>query len=277
MNVRDLAVQLVHIEDEDQVVKLLTRLGFWEDFKYWRPFGDNDNNFSTIGNQQSSPDAALVEKMINSVDAILMKECMIRGIDMESQEAPQSIEEALKEFFRIGEGQISYLDSGSRTAMAQNIVFAATGKRGHMNFTLVDRGEGQTPNKLAATILSVSRNNKLKIPFVQGKFNMGGTGVLPFCGRHYLQLVISKRCPEIADHSDSSCDEWSVTIVRRESPREGRKSSMFTYLTDSNGEILRFSSEALPIIPTPAQGIYENLEFGTLFKMYNYSLLCLAE
>ena len=273
MEAKDLAINLATTEREDQVIDLLTKSGHWSDYKYWRSFGDNDNNFSTIGNQQSKPDAALVEKFINSVDAILMKECLVRGIDMTSSDAPQSMAAALKLFFGIREGQISYLDTKTRNKMAENIILAATGNKFHMNLTLVDCGEGQTPKRMPDTILSVSKNNKLRVPFVQGKFNMGGTGVLPFCGKNRLQLVISKRCPDIPNtDNDDTFNDWSVTIVRRESAREGRRSSMFTYLTDEHGNILHFKADALPIIPTPQGGPHQDMKYGTYFKLYDYAL-----
>ncbi len=273
MTNKNLAIKLATAEKEEEVINLLKDLGYWDNYCYWRSFGDNDNNFSTIGNQQSKPDAALVEKFINSVDAILMKECLVRGIDMTGPEAPQSMAAALKDFFNIQEGQISFIDSADRNKMAENIIVAATGNKFHMNLTLVDRGEGQTPKNMPETILSVSRNNKLRVPFVQGKFNMGGTGVLPFCGEHRLQLVISKRCPDIPNtDEDDTFDKWSVTIVRRENAREGRRSSMFTYFTDDRGELFRFSADSLPIIPKAGGLGYENMDYGAYFKLFDYDI-----
>lgn len=269
----ELAIALARLEEESEVIDLLKKCGYWDDYKYWRSFGDNDNNFSTIGNQQSKADAALVEKFINSVDAILMKECLVRGIDMRGPDAPQSMSEALRVFFKIKDGQLSYLDSKVRNKMSESIILAATGGRSHMNLVIADRGEGQTPSKMPDTILSVSKNNKLRVPFVQGKFNMGGTGVLPFCGENRFQLVISKRCPEIPnDDNDPTFDQWSVTLVRREPAREGRRSSMFTYLTDENQQMLTFKADSLPIIPRPKGDGYENMEYGAYFKLFNYSL-----
>ena len=273
MDVKELAIKLARTETEDEVVQILKDEGYWDDYSYWRSFGDNDNNFSTIGNQQSKPDAALVEKFINSVDAILMKECMKRGIDMSGPDAPKSMTEALTTFFSIKEGQLSYLDSKKRNRMSESIILAATGNKWHMNLTLADQGEGQTPNRMPDTILSVSKNNKLRVPFVQGKFNMGGTGVLPFCGKNKFQLVISRRCPDIPNNSaDDSFDYWSVTIVRRESGREGRRSSMFTYLTDKAGNLLRFKADSLPIVPVAEGTSYESMFYGTYFKLFDYAL-----
>ena len=42
----------------------------------WFPLGNNDNNFGVIENQQSTPIAALIEKITNSIDAVLMKKML---------------------------------------------------------------------------------------------------------------------------------------------------------------------------------------------------------
>lgn len=273
MNNKDLALKLAAAETESEVVNILTNEGLWNDLSRWQPYGQNENNFSIIGNQQSSADAALVEKLINSVDAILMKECWARGIDPTSAEAPKTIADALERFFHIQNGQIMSMDKKTRNEMSNNIILAATGKqRGEENITIVDHGEGQSPLSMPETILSISKSNKLKVPFVQGKFNMGGTGALPFCGKNHMQLVISKRCPAIINASDDTAGEWSVTLVRKEIAREGRKSSMYTYLTDVDRKILKFSSDTLPIIPECKGKPYQNMEYGTYIKLFNYAM-----
>ena len=276
MNNLELATTLVGTETESALIEVLKNEGYWDEYAHWQPYGDNENNYSIIGNQQSNADAALVEKLINSVDAVLMKECMVRGLSVSGPNAPQSMHAALSEFFHMRNGQLMNLDSHSRNDLAQNIILAATGKkRGEENLTIVDRGEGQTPKKMPMTILSLSKSNKLKVPFVQGKFNMGGTGVFPFCGKYHLQLVISKRCPDISNsENDPTFDEWSVTVVRKEEAREGRKSSMYTYLTDAEGKLLTFNADVLPIVPITEDNSDSdpNMIYGTFIKLYNYAL-----
>lgn len=276
----EFAIALAKSETEEDVINLLQAHGYWDNFSMWKSLGGNDNNYSIIGNQQSSPDAAFVEKMINSIDACLNSECLKRGINPMCPEAPQSMTEALEQFYNIKPGGLKYVAPSRRSELAQNIVVAATGQTrgGQINLCIADRGEGQTPKRMPETILSISKSNKLKIPFVQGKFNMGGTGALPFCGNHHLQLIISKRCPEIPNTDlDDTYDKWSVTIVRKESPREGRKSSMYTYLADPVGNLLTFEADALPIVPMEhikdVPGFeYEEMTFGTFIKLYNYQL-----
>ena len=82
--------------------------------------------------------------------------------------------------------------------IAEGITLTATGVRPEqLNITISDCGEGQTPDKLPDTILSLNRSNKQNIAFVQGQFNQGGTGALRFCGQENPQLVISRRNPAL--------------------------------------------------------------------------------
>src|ERR1051325_7701671 len=99
---RDLCLGLLHAETEDEVIELLQQVGYWDDISFWRHYGDQENNWGQSGNQQSLAEAALVEKIVNSVDARLMNECMERGIDPKGPGAPTSIREAVSRFFEGG-------------------------------------------------------------------------------------------------------------------------------------------------------------------------------
>jgi hypothetical protein len=199
-------------DSEAEVIQILRDAGYWDNDEAWRYYGDRDTNYNAIGNQQSKPEAALVEKLVNSVDARLMNECRVRVIDPESGAAPQSIREAVAQFFeenpnRITAGHIREWTNSKRTEVARGITLAATGaKPGDGRepcFTISDVGEGQTPEMVPETILSLDKRHKFRIPFVQGKFNMGGSGALEFCGRHNLQLVISRRNPALVIADDA--------------------------------------------------------------------------
>ncbi len=126
---------------------------------------------------------------------------------------------------------------------------------------------------LPQTFLSLARSNKLSIPFVQGKFNMGGTGALQFCGTHNLQLIVSRRHPSIRDLRGNQPDRrWGFTVVRRENPTAGRRSSLYTYLAPS-GHILSFNAESIPGMPGQYPDAYKApLEAGSLIKLYEYRM-----
>lgn len=277
--VKSLALSLLRADRETEVIEVLRKHGYWDDDSVWRDFGDTDNNYSPIGNQQSKPEAALVEKLVNAVDARLMNECLICGLDPESKDAPISIRDAVSRFFENVPDQLKE---------ARNITLAVTGARprdGYPSLTIVDRGEGQTPDRLPETFLSLDRKNKQRIPFVQGKFNMGGTGALKFCGQEKLQLLITRRNPAVLKKwksKDSRASEWAVTVVRRDRPKPGVgnvRNSVYRYLApiDANlkpnkGEVLSFQAEALPLFPDKNAPYVRDTSWGSAVKLYEYEL-----
>lgn len=129
MDARKLALTLARSESEANVIAILKNAGLWNDDSAWRFYGDKENNFADIGNQQSRPEAALVEKITNSVDAVLMRECLVRGINPEGPDAPRTIQEALQAFFDIRDGRLSNLDPRTRSKLAENICVVATGQK----------------------------------------------------------------------------------------------------------------------------------------------------
>ncbi|MBI2098523.1 MAG: hypothetical protein HYT49_02575 [Candidatus Wildermuthbacteria bacterium] len=269
--IKKLALALIQAETEKTVVEILSKSGLWSDKKVWKEVDESSGNWSTIGNQQSAPDTALVEKIINSVDAMLMKECLSRGIEPTSQEAPKSIAEAQKEYFGIYDGKLSSIDASARSNLAENIFLVASGSKASPSYSLVDLGEGQSPERFLDTFLSLNRGNKSKIQFVQGKFGMGGTGVFRFGSpEHNLQLIVSRRNREIKNKTEK--DLWGMTIIRRIPPTGQMRSSVFTYLAPA-GEILSFTSKTLPLLPNDDLDAYKkSIEHGTFIKIYDYQM-----
>jgi hypothetical protein len=288
---KELCLALMGADSEREVIELLKEAGFWDNHDFWRYYGDYENNYNTIGNQQSRPDAALVEKVVNAVDATLLSKCLEHGIDPEGPDAPKSIRQAVAMFFddiynpdSPRAGQVKDWPNAKRTETARWLTLVATGagpKSGNPCFTISDRGEGQTPERMPDTFLSLTKSNKLRIPFVQGKFNMGGTGVFEFCGTSGLQLIVTRRNPDIlkgklAHPSDT---QWGFTIVRRENAGAGPvRSSVYTYLAPlgaeqkpGQGSVLRFSAEKMPIFPQGRNPYARESEWGTLIKLYEYA------
>ncbi|MBM3455057.1 MAG: hypothetical protein FJX80_07910 [Bacteroidetes bacterium] len=273
MQLKDLCLTLVQCETEEEVIEILKREKYWDRPENWQLFGGDENNYSIIGNQQSKPESAIVEKIINSVDAMLMGECLSKDIKPDSEIAPQSIKDALSDYFKIFEGKLTNISPQERSKLAENIGFVATGQKTNPNYAIFDKGEGQSPARLHDTILSIRKSNKLRIPFVQGKFNMGGTGVFRFCGEKNIQLVISRRNPAIAQHeSDPMREFWGFTVIRRDDPSQGARSSNYKYLAPHN-QILFFPSEELPILPSTYPEPYgKNMQWGTYIKFFEYKI-----
>ena len=102
-------------------------------------------NLNQINNRQSDPTAALVEKLINSIDAVLLGECYKAGIDPKSPGAPRTMAEAVDRLFKVKDGRLEYLTARERTALADRIHFVATGSKKEPCYLVADSGEGQTP------------------------------------------------------------------------------------------------------------------------------------
>jgi hypothetical protein len=268
---KELCLSLLHSETEEEVIEILKRNKYWDDRSLWKPYGNIQNNRGIVSNQQSSSVASLVEKLVNSIDAVLTSECYSKGIDPTSRKAPQSMQEAAEIFFGIKEGHLQCLDAAQRTKIAERIQLVATGSREKPAYVIIDDGEGQPPDEFTNTFLSLLRENKTKIPFVQGKFNMGGTGVLQFAGENSFQLIISKRQPYAPTESKMK-DKWGFTLVRRLYPDEEHPQSMYVFLSP-NDEILSFYAESLPLRPGRYPSPYSSeLNAGSCIKVWNYKM-----
>lgn len=276
MNEQQLFEALLRAEDEGDVDSILKKAGYGlENEEAWRPLGDMENNFSTVGNQQTEATGALVEKVINGIDAVLMAECFKHGADPQGAAAPATMSEAVQRFFDVRNGQLAEIGSKAQTELAKNIHLIAVGEKTSPSYLVIDRGEGQTPEAFPDTFLSLNRSNKLRIPFVQGKFNAGGTGVLQFCGQQNMQLIVSRRHPNAPVRSgDNSKDLWGFTIVRRLRPSDGRRSSMYVYLAP-NKKVPRFAANEIAVLPEERSSILPRpymtgITHGTCVKLYNF-------
>jgi len=276
-NNEKLFYRLLKAETEDEVDRILQKEGLLcDDPSIWHPYGNMANNVFTIGNQQSLPTPAFVEKIINSIDAVLMAECWKRGINPESEQTPKTMAEAAEKFFNIRRGRLENEPPANRTKLADNIHIVVVGSKNEPNYLIIDRGEGQSPEQFPNTLLSIGRNNKVGIHFVQGKYNAGGTGVLYFCGEQKYQLVASRRHPLLpVPEGDKSKDKWGFTIVRRLLPTERRLSSSFVYLAP-NGSVPTFLAKEIRVLPSDSksgrspQPYAVGLEWGTCIKLYAY-------
>jgi hypothetical protein len=283
---RSLFYELLHAEDETEVLALLTKRGLM-DLSDWQHLGDIDNNFGIVGNQQQDATGAVVEKIINSLDANLMRASFEAGVDPEGADAPTSMSAAVERFFGVPKGRVGDLGTQEQRRLAELTQFVAVGSKTDPSYLVIDLGEGQTPQMQPQTFLSLGKKNKMRIPFVQGKFNAGGTGVLPFCGQHNLQLVASKRHPKAPTaHDDNTASRWGFTIIRRLRPSENQeaskegirqppRTSVYVYLAPG-GKVLSFGTASILALPTPgksnqaARAYAEPLEWGSVLKLYNF-------
>jgi len=259
MDVEKLFWNLFRAQTEDTMEGVLTRHGLLQSPANWRPYGGNDNNFGVVENQQASPIPALIEKITNGIDAILIRRCIEEGIDPRSEQAPRSIKEGIRRFFP---GHKNWDLRAARRIQTEQLQIIADGPRMNTSLIVYDDGEGQAPWDFESTFLSLLRGNKNEIHFVQGKYNMGGAGAVAFCGSHRFQLIASKRF-------DGSAP-FGFTLVRRHpltrEEETRKKSTWYEYLVIDD-EIPSLACGALDL------GLY-NRQFktGTVIKLYSYDL-----
>ena len=258
---------LLHAETESEVHRCLKAHNLLDEAD-WRPYGGVPNNGGQFLNQQASPQGALVEKIVNSIDAVLTAHARDNR-DLPGS-PPATMFEAAERYFNIPAGRLAEVTPADRSRIAKSciqVVFSGRRAPGHPTITITDRGEGQHPTDFANTFLSLSAKNKINLPFVQGKFNMGSTGAVPFCGHeHNYQLILSRRHRA---GRRASC-LWGFTIVRRRRPRANERLSEFQYLAP-HGDILCFDAPSLPIWRTEG-GDSEHIASGSLVRLYEYDI-----
>jgi hypothetical protein len=275
MAYEDLFEKLLTAETEDVVTRALQDHGL-DDFsdEHWTPYGGQENNYGIVGAQQADPLGALVEKIINSIDSVLMRECYVRKLDPFGKDVPQSMAAAAEKFLGVPDGNLARISAVQRTTLAESsisIIFTGNKpKQGNPCLFVVDAGEGQYPADFGSTLVSLMRSNKLRIPFVQGKFNMGGSGSLLYCSpRRNYQLVASRRNTAI---SNGKTSKWGFTIVRSRPPREGERATRFEYLTPG-GSVAEIEHDEVVVLPCSENKPYRSgHKSGTILKLYEYDV-----
>ena len=270
MNKKQLLLDLYNAKSSEDVYNTVVRYGL-DGEEYWKPYGGNPNNAGTFENQQSSPENALVEKLTNSIDAILMKNCYIRGInpkDKDNPELPRDMDAAVEKFYKVRDGKWENVLPTERNKVAQNIQIIVTDDRKTPNVAIYDNGEGQNPSRFPETFLSIAHGNKNDVPFVQGKYNFGATGAVVFCGEKYrYQMIISRRSSDLIDGDGYI----GFTLVRRhilsKAEEQNVKLTWYEYLV-LDGEIPSIKAEPLDL------GLNNGIPFksGSIVKMYSYQL-----
>jgi hypothetical protein len=275
MAYEELFIDLLKAEREEDVTGALTVYGL-EKFSdaNWLPYGGIENNYGIIGAQQADALGALVEKVVNSIDAVLMRECFARNLDPRSNLVPQSMSEAAEQFLSIPEGNLARLSTAQRTELAErNISIIVTGQKpdeGNPCVIVVDTGEGQRPEDFKETLVSLLKSNKCSVPFVQGKFNMGSTGSLPYCSANKnYQLIASRRNATISGAKNS---KWGFTVVRKRPPLKNEKNERYEYLAPK-GKVCELDLDEILIYPDAEDAPYKRpIKNGTIVKLYEYAL-----
>jgi hypothetical protein len=261
---KNILFELLKITTAEEVDKLIQSHDFFKNCK-WEYYGAMENNAGIIKAQSPDPVGALVEKITNGNDSLLIRRCWENNIDPTSSDAPQSQYEAVKLFYGEDIANYNLTEKQTREIASSTVRIIAEGEKDKPTLTVIDFGEGQQPQDFSNTFLSIGHSNKTKIKFAHGVYNQGGSASLKFCGGGY-QLVLSKRAPSIQKSYD---DSWGFTLVR-ERYEQGSKAEQYEYCVMKEGDkyvIPHFGFEPLKI---PSMNI--TFESGSLVRLYSYIL-----
>jgi len=214
---REIADELIRERHtEQEVADLLHEIGDNPEVN-WVPLGREPNNYSIVENQQADAMAAFTELVVNSIDAIILRAFFNRFGDSYSGDEFSSLEEAAEELVEDKRDNIEVIATGD--------------KNGPFSLTLYDNGCGQPRDEFEHTFLNVLTPGELKqeFDFLQGKYGMGSTGVLPFCGQKGYKLIASA--------ARNSPGNWSWSIIRK-----NRNKTRYEYLV-VNGQPPQFNGE----------------------------------
>ena len=274
MNYIKIFEEILHLDTADKLIAALKKNNLWDDDRLWRYYGDVENNSSTVHGQQSQPVKTFVEKITNSIDAILVLECIKSGINPTDWEnTPNTVNEAAEIFVRNNKKfPISEKELEKRIYVYAE---GTTDKGSKPTMCIYDDGEGQSPENVSSTILSLQKSNKNNIQFLQGQYNMGGTGAIRFCEQG-LQFVLTKRNNFLNKNPKNL---WSFTVVRREMPKKGQRNVFYTYLAPvlanekpRKGDLMTFEKEEIALLPIQNKRYQVKKKSGTLIKCFGFSL-----
>jgi hypothetical protein len=273
MNSKDFCLQLLAAESEKAINELIASASEMQDSKNWKPLDGRETNFNITGNQASDGGKALTELMTNMVDAVLLKHAYQKGIDPKSPTAPQTMYEAVDAFIKNMRGgklvNLSANDPWLKDFAQKNLAIGITGAKSKSEglpcYTFADNGEGQNPDDFEKTFLSLSAGHKKSIPFVQGKFNMGSSGVLSYCGRNWYKLILSRK------HDGKGL--WGWTLMRRR-PGDRNQLPIAEYFVMPDGKVPQFQAEEIYPFHTSDGKRYDRmlLSTGTIVKLFDYQV-----
>ena len=271
MNSKKLCIEILTAESEEKVQAIIKRTPKMRDSENWVPLDKRDTNFNVVTNQAMTGAKAATELMTNMVDALLMKHAYIKGIDPQDkgEDVPRTIYEAVDKLINnlYGGKLVKADESWLRPYSEENLVIGITGSRSTKGtdapcFTFADNGEGQDPERFEDTFLSLSKGTKKDIPFVQGRFNMGSSGVLSFCGNYWFKLIVSRRYDKKG--------KWGWTLIRR---RPGASVPIADYFKP-DGKIPSFEAKRIFPFSKKDGSRFDgfHLSSGSIIKLYDLFL-----
>ena len=219
----------------------------------WMYVGDDPTNARTIdiATESSRP---IIERLTNSIDAMLeLKSFENPGA------TPSSPRDALKLWYGSPDGHLASLpeDVQERLADSIEVQLRDSGDRKKPTIIIRDRGIGQNPDDMKATLLGLGRSLKTDKPYLYGQYGQGGSTTYVWSD---FTVLVSRRNPLLLKNGQT--DSVGFSIVQS---RSGPKTNEYVYLVRPDGSVPRVEAAELKNPFEPGTMIrHVSYEFGRL-------------
>ena len=98
-NAKNILLKILECDTADKLNNLVESEAYFSEGR-WDSYGGLRNNTGIINCQMRDPENSLIEKITNSIDAVLMRKCQEEGVEPRDQsKAPKDMEEAILRYF----------------------------------------------------------------------------------------------------------------------------------------------------------------------------------
>ena len=202
------------------------------------------------------PIRALVERLTNSMDAVVERQLIEKGVSPTEFSNPK---EAIEALFPNLDDRLDHV----------LMVVEPFNKFSDATVDVMDNGTGIPPNMAFKTILSLNEDNKINKRYSIGTYGQGGAQSIGMVhgepGRGYV--IVASRA--------AGCPIWFTIIRFREAdPAASDKRGFYECLVDTNDEVLTVENMVLPkqsrkiLVPKEVGGFPQ----GTLVRHFGYDL-----
>lgn len=227
---KSVAEKILNCKNPDSVTDIINKCDI---NTKWDPLGGMENNYTVVHSQNSRPIPALMELIMNSYDAIALKNYKSKQPKVE----PDNIQEAYEEIVDKSKENIELQADGTKKK-----------DRKVINYKISDTGIGQSHDEFERKFLGAIEQGKHKrsYKFVQGKFGIGSKAVYPFLEGERYKFIAS------ASYKDKN--KWSWSLVRH-----NENEQKYEYLKNQeNNEVPSFN------------GKIDNKNHGSIIKVFDY-------
>lgn len=259
------AERFLTANEPDEVHAILTELAEAHEV-VWKPLGDDENNYSDVYTQASSPMAAFTELPLNAEDSLTLRfyeQALAEGSDLDASSMKAAVQ---SEWVDLDAAELEIIADGY-APQSGNL----------LNLIVRDNGKGKKREEFLDFVgLHAPGLKKQEYDFLQGQYGMGSTAVMQFAGN--IEEEYNERAFKfIASASVDEPGEWSWTLIH-DKPRK----SQVEYLT-VNGEFPVFDGTFGGVLPEKFRETYpDKYDFekntatpdpqshGAFVKVYDY-------